>query len=232
MNLQGLKTGLSKRTIREQVSERLAHMIQSGLLRPGDELPSERELANTLEVSRETVRGAIQALAAVGMVESSQGSRTRVIGRSPFPLGGVKHLPPEEVQHVHEARETVEIPVVRLAVQRMTDADRDRLVRLVEAQREMLDDPVRFQISDAEFHDLIYRAGGNPRLSSFLSEMYSFGLEVRRQALQDAGAVERSLRDHEAIVEAFLNKDADEAGNAVRRHLGRIRDTTVAALHL
>ena len=52
LNLQNLKNGLSKLTIREQVSHRLAAMVQSGILRTGDELPSERELAATLEVSR------------------------------------------------------------------------------------------------------------------------------------------------------------------------------------
>ena len=85
LNLQNLKNGLSKLTIREQVSHRLAAMVQSGILRTGDELPSERELAATLEVSRETVRGAIQMLAAIGMVEISQGSRTRIARTEGFP---------------------------------------------------------------------------------------------------------------------------------------------------
>src|SRR3712207_3994179 len=53
-------------------------MIASGLLRPGDDLPSERDLAAALEVSRETVRGAVQILAARGMVEVAQGARPRV----------------------------------------------------------------------------------------------------------------------------------------------------------
>ncbi|MBZ9894418.1 FCD domain-containing protein [Mesorhizobium sp. BR1-1-6] len=82
---------------------------------------------------------------------------------------------------IYEARRLVELPTVRLAVERMDDAGIQRLRRLVEAQREMTYDPVKFQISDAEFHDAICRAGGNPLLADFLHKMYSFGLEFRRR---------------------------------------------------
>ncbi|MBZ9701812.1 FCD domain-containing protein [Mesorhizobium sp. B2-8-1] len=61
----------------------------------------------------------------------------------------------------------MELPTVRLAVERMDDAGIQRLRRLVEAQRQMTHDPIRIQISDAEFHDAIYRAGGNPLLADF-----------------------------------------------------------------
>ena len=82
----GGETGIAKRTVKDQISDKLAYMIHSGLLRPGDELPSERELASTLGVSRETVRSAIAVLQARQMIEVSQGSRTRVLGRGPVPL--------------------------------------------------------------------------------------------------------------------------------------------------
>jgi DNA-binding FadR family transcriptional regulator len=233
LDLKNIKDGLSKRTIREQVSQRIAAMVQSGLLRQGDELPSERELATTLEVSRETVRGAIQMLAAIGMVEISQGSRTRVVGAIDFPLAdrvwgraGTRR----SAHEVYEARRLVELPTVRLAVERIDDAGIQRLKRLVEAQREMTRDPVRFQISDAEFHDVIYRAGGNPLLADFLKEMYSFGLEFRRKVLLAHDAVTRSVEDHIRIVEGFDRRDTVAAVDAMERHLVRIHQTTLDIL--
>ena len=234
MDLQNLKVGLSKRTIREQVGQRIAAMVQSGLLREGDELPSERELAATLEVSRETVRGAIQMLAAIGMVEISQGSRTRVIGMIDFPLadrvwGGSGSR--RSAHEVYEARRLVELPTVRLAVERMDDAGIQRLRRLVEAQREMTHDPVRFQISDAEFHDAIYRAGGNPLLADFLHEMYSFGLEFRRRVLLADGAVSLSVHDHTRILDGFEKRDAAAAVGAMEKHLIRIHRTTLDVMN-
>jgi DNA-binding FadR family transcriptional regulator len=230
LDLRDLKAGLSKRTIREQVSHRIAAMVQSGLLRPGDELPSERELAATLEVSRETVRGAIQMLAAIGMVEISQGSRTRVIGTADFPLantGRDRDLTRETARQVYEARRVVEVPTARLAVARITEAELQRLRRLVEAQHEMTADPVRFQISDAEFHDVIYRAGGNPMLADFLQEMYSFGLEFRRRVLVGQGAVAKSLYDHVQILAGLEARDEAATVAAVENHLNRIHSTTL-----
>lgn len=230
LDLKNIKDGLSKRTIREQVSQRIAAMVQSGLLRPGDELPSERELATTLEVSRETVRGAIQMLAAIGMVEISQGSRTRVVGVTDSPLADRVwgHAGTKRSAHeVYEARRLVELPTVRLAVERIDDAGIQRLKRLVEAQREMTRDPVRFQISDAEFHDVIYRAGGNPLLADFLKEMYSFGLDFRRKVLLARDAVSQSVEDHVNIVEGFERHDVAAAVGAMEKHLTRIHRTTV-----
>src|SRR5690349_22629436 len=84
--IPGDKSPIAKRTVKDQISDKLAYMIHSGLLRAGDELPSERELASTLGVSRETVRAAIGVLAARHMIEVSQGSRTRVLGPGPMSL--------------------------------------------------------------------------------------------------------------------------------------------------
>src|SRR5258708_9495220 len=76
-----LKAEIGRRTVRERISDKLASLIASGILQIGEELPSERELAALLSVSRETVRGAIQTLAATGVVAVSQGFRTRVVIR-------------------------------------------------------------------------------------------------------------------------------------------------------
>ncbi len=233
IDLGSLKTNLAKRTIRDQVCDRITSMVQSGLLQGGDELPSERELAATLEVSRETIRGAIQMLAARGMVEISQGSRTRVRDSAHFhraPQSSLQAASPEGEKHVFEARRIVELPTIRIAVERIGEEDLLRLRRLVDAQREMTADPVRFQISDAEFHSAIYRAAGNPMLEEFLNRSYSFGLDYRRRVLLGDAAVELSVSDHEAILDGFLRRDADAAETAMARHLDRIHRTTIEVM--
>jgi DNA-binding FadR family transcriptional regulator len=68
-----LRAELGRRTVRERISDKLASLVASGILQVGEELPSERELASLLAVSRETVRGAIQTLAGQGIVEIAQG---------------------------------------------------------------------------------------------------------------------------------------------------------------
>ena len=233
LNLQNLKNGLSKLTIREQVSHRLAAMVQSGILRTGDELPSERELAATLEVSRETVRGAIQMLAAIGMVEISQGSRTKIARTEGFPqYNSVTQpvLPGRSADEVYHARLLVEIPVIRAAVESIDNDGIARLRRLVDAQREMVGDTIRFQISDAEFHDAIYQASGNDLVAGFLHELFSFGMEYRRHVLLREGSVSLSLADHIEILDGFERRDPTAAAEAMLNHLHRIHRTTLEAI--
>jgi DNA-binding FadR family transcriptional regulator len=233
-SLPDLKAVVSRRTVREQIAEKLATMIRSGLLRIGDELPSERELASTLEVSRETVRGAVQALAAVGMLEISQGARTRVARVEGYPYSGAARDPDKigrfSAEDVFRARRVVELAVIRETARLISRSDLERLSRLVEAQAEMSEDPVRFQISDAEFHQLIYRAGGNALLESFLSDVYDYALSLRRKVLLMPGAVAANWRDHQRILKALISHDPDAAAEATERHLVRIHRTTLLAM--
>jgi DNA-binding FadR family transcriptional regulator len=232
--LPDLKAVVSKRTVREQIAGKLAAMIRSGLLRVGDELPSERDLSATLEVSRETVRGAVQTLAAVGMLEISQGARTRVARSDGYPFANGDSDPAKigrySAEEVFRARKLVELAVIREAARRIGAADLERLQRLVDAQSEMTDDPVRFQISDVEFHQLIYHAGGNRLLEAFLGDVYDYALDFRRKALLMPGAVGASWRDHQRILKAIAARDAEAAAAAMERHLLRVHRTTLLAM--
>src|SRR5258708_26588356 len=144
-DLPDLKAGLSKRTVREQIAQKLAAMIRSGLLRVGDELPSERDLASTLDVSRETVRNAIQVLAGVGMVEVSQGARTRIASAERSPYGGSDErsgaVSRYSAETVYKARCVVELAVVRDAARLISEGDLGRLNRLLAAQHAVGEDP-------------------------------------------------------------------------------------------
>jgi DNA-binding FadR family transcriptional regulator len=232
--IPGDKGPIAKRTVKDQISDKLAYMIHSGLLRPGDELPSERELAATLSVSRETVRAAIGVLQARQMIEVNQGARTRILGRGPMPLhesvgalGGMKNRSLEEVT---EARAAVEMQVIGLAAKRIAPALLARLQALVNEQREMLDDPVRFQISDQEFHHILYRACGNELLADVVFDFYGYALEFRRLALQRKGAIARSVEEHQGIVDALRTRKPEVAMASMRRHLDQVHRTTRAVM--
>jgi len=232
--IPGERGPISKRTVKDQISDKLAYMIHSGLLLPGDELPSERELAETLQVSRETVRAAIGVLQARKMIEVSQGARTKVIGRGAMPLhesvgilGDLKHRSLDEVA---EARAAVEVQVIWLAAQRIAPAQVARLQALVDEQRAMLKDPVRFQISDQEFHHTLYRACGNGLLADVVSDFYGYALEYRRLALVRRNAIAQSVEQHQEIVDALRTGAAEPAVTAMRRHLEQVHRTTKAVM--
>jgi DNA-binding FadR family transcriptional regulator len=222
---------IAKHTVKEQISDKLAYMIHSGLLRPGDELPSERELATTLGVSRETVRAAISILQSRRMVEINHGSRTRVVGTGLFTLyesvSTLGKLRDRSFGEVTEARAAVELQVVALSAQRITSAELARLESLLADQESMLDDPVNFQISDREFHIMLYGACRNALLVDVVSDFYDYALEYRRLALQRPGAIAHSVAEHRRIVEALKTRNSAAAVAAVQNHLEQVRRTTL-----
>jgi DNA-binding FadR family transcriptional regulator len=232
--LPGERNGISKRTIKEQISDKLAYMIHSGLLRVGDELPSERELATTLGVSRETVRAAIGILQVRRMIEINQGARTRVLGTGPFALhetvSTLGNLRERSFAEVAEARDAVEVQVIRLAAQRIRAPELKRLTNLVRDQEAMFNDPVRFQISDREFHSILYEACRNTLLKDVAADFYDYALEYRRRAMQRPGAIARSVADHQGIVAALKLRSSDAAEAAAHAHLEQVRKTTLVEM--
>ncbi|MBK8738340.1 MAG: FadR family transcriptional regulator [Betaproteobacteria bacterium] len=229
--LPGGAPGIAKRTVKDQISDKLAYMILTGLLRPGDELPSERQLAGTLGVARESVRSAIAVLQARRMIEVSQGARTRVVGPGKSMLhdsvGALERLKDRSLDEVAEARDAVEEQVIRLAAKRISRAALARLEQLLGEQEGMFADPVSFQISDREFHSVLYAACGNVLLADVVNDFYDYALDFRRQAMRRRGAIARSVADHRAIVAALQARDPAQAAAAMHHHLERVRKTTL-----
>lgn len=230
MQMPKVGQSLDRRTAREVIADKLMVLIATNMLRPGDEIPGERELANVLHVSRETVRGAVQTLAGRGILEVSQGSRTRVanvdLSHLPITIASRNAIDSYDVEAVHAARLHIELKVVGDAAERMDGETLDKLHKLLEAQRLGGNDATRFLICDREFHVAIYRACGNPLLSDFVTDLYTYMIDHRRSIMSRPGAIEASYGDHLRIVEAIAQRDRDAVIEAFRTHLVRIYETT------
>ncbi|HTU26226.1 MAG TPA: FCD domain-containing protein [Pirellulales bacterium] len=229
-----LRESVARRNMRYVVADTLAALIATGVLQVGDVLPGERDLATALQVSRETVRGGVQILATHGVIEVIHGVRTRVVSADVGPLGtGLrepKRVNTYDIESVHQARLLVERPVVAAAAERINAATLRRLADSLDVQRAAMNDPVRFLISDREFHFAIYRACGNPALADFVADLYTFMMEHRRRAVSRPGAIRNSYDDHRRIVAALGAHDPEEAVAAVTVHLDRIYTTTRSIL--
>ncbi len=229
-----LRAEIGRRTVRERISDKLASLIASGILQIGDELPSERELAALLAVSRETVRGAIQTLAALGVVAVSQGSRTRVVSRKidtlKIGVASPSAIDAYELDSVHKSRLLIERAVAAEAAVRIDDSTLARLEQSLAIQKQTMRDPVHFLICDREFHLMIYRSCGNPLLADFVTDLYTFMLDHRRIAVSQPGAIEKSYLDHVAIFEALRAHNPQAATDAFGQHIDRIYATTVDIL--
>jgi DNA-binding FadR family transcriptional regulator len=232
--LATLNESIQKQTTKEKIRDKILSLIASGILQVGDELPSERELASMLMVSRETVRGAMQLLAGAGIVQVSQGSRTRVArGDVRVQRIGITHpssINGYSLEEVHGARVLVETAVVAAAAAHLSEEDLRRLEDSIEAQKLARNDPVRFLICDREFHLTIYYACGNRLLADFVVDLYTYMLDQRRVVMARPGAIKKSLEDHRSIVEALRTRDPQAAAAAFSKHILRIRDTSRSVL--
>lgn len=225
---------VAHRSIKDEVAERFATLIASGVLNVGDSLPSERDLASTMGVSRETIRGALLILSQKGIVTVVQGARTKVasvdvggLGMSALSNGRVTDY---ALDDVHEGRLMVEARLAVLAAERVDAATVTRLSELIQAQEAAIDDPVSFLIADRAFHIAIYQSCGNAVLSDLAATLYSYQLDHRRRAVSKPGAIERSIADHRVILSALEAGDAEALAQALGVHERRIYDSTRALL--
>jgi DNA-binding FadR family transcriptional regulator len=223
---------LSHISVKNAVAERFATLIATGVLSVGDTLPSERDLAAAMGVSRETVRGALLILSTKGIVTVVQGARTRVasadvgaLGLSALSNGRVTDYTLEDV---HEGRLMVEARVAVRAASRVSDGTLATLTRLIAVQQQAGGDPVRFLIADREFHVAVYQSCGNAVLSDLATTLYSYQLDDRRRAVGHAGAIDRSIADHRAILAALVARDGAALAAALGVHERRIYDSTRA----
>ncbi len=219
-----------RQTVSEVIAGKLAGLISSGILSLGDALPSERELAVSLAVSRETVRGAIAILAEHGILRVAQGARTIVAGTNLTRIAAAMPMPrlegPYGLESIHEARLLVEksiaAEVARHAKPEVIAAMRQSLA----AQEACGDDAVRFLIADREFHGLLYRAAGNDVLADFAISLHNHLLDHRRRIIARPGAIAVSIKDHHAILTGIEQRDVETTIQAVSTHTTRIYDTT------
>lgn len=223
-----------RRSIRDLIAEKIALLVSSGVLSLGDELPGERELAASLSVSRETVRGAIGILSAHGILRVTHGARTVVASTDTGAVAAHAAMPRIGIQtdldSVYEARMLIERHLVRAAATHVTDGILARLRTSLHAQNDCQDDAVRFLLCDREFHGLVYFAGGNDVLAETAMGLYNHLLDYRRRIVAVSGAIDRSIGDHAAILDALANGDPDAAEDAMLAHTTRIHETTRAFL--
>jgi GntR family transcriptional regulator, transcriptional repressor for pyruvate dehydrogenase complex len=209
--------------INEQILSRLKEFLEQKHLKVGSRLPSERELASLLRVSRPSVREVLRALAILGIVKSKQGDGTYLAAS----LHRVLNLPDQvltlqaslDLVELAEARSAIEPVVTSLAA---TRASRDDLIRIHDQLLEMkrsLEDRRRFLQHDLEFHLSIMRACGNDVLKRMMSVVLEKLFDHSQQVAQNYSNLSRIWALHEAVYKALCRRDAREARAAMLRHM-------------
>ena len=206
----------------EQIAERLADDIRAGVLAPGERLPSERDLARTLEVSRASVREALASLQLQGVVETRHGAGTFVVGAPPS--NGTPH--DASPSAVLEARTQLEPAVARLAAARgQRDEVAEKLLAAMEAEPV---DIATWNASDRLFHRQLAAMTGNPVLLAFADHVAALMDEPLWQRLRDdsiatPGRTRIHVAEHRMIYEAIVEGNAEAAAFYSAQHINRVR---------
>jgi GntR family transcriptional repressor for pyruvate dehydrogenase complex len=225
---------IERSSLAEQVAKRLLDLVRTRNLKPGDVLPPERELAALLQVSRPSVREAIRGLQILGVLKARQGYGVYVSSLDTEdllgPLQVLITLNSQNVTALYEARLLIDGEIARIAAGALPEAELHRLREMLAVQRGLLADPLRFRVSDMEFHRTIAEATGNPFLQRISHSLYVLGMEYRRVASETPGVLGQSLADHEAIVAALTARDAEAAVAAMRKHMHNVHRSTLEAM--
>jgi GntR family transcriptional regulator, transcriptional repressor for pyruvate dehydrogenase complex len=225
---------VERNSVADQVAKKILDLVRTGNLKPGDQLPPERDLAQMLQVSRPSLREAMRGLQILGVVKSRQGGGAYISSLDAADLlGPLQFLITLNTQNVHalyESRVLVDGGIARMAVERLSAADLGRLHAMVVLQEKLVGDPLGFRVSDLEFHRTIMESTGNPFLVRVAHSLYVLGMEYRRVASETPGVLKQSLADHERIVAAFTARDADAAEEAMMEHMRNVHRSTIEAM--
>ena len=215
-----------KDVLPRKISARLLSLIKEKQLRPGDKLPPERELAAMMQVSRPSLREALQALSLLNIIEIRQGDGTYVTSLEPEllaePLDFIFSLNDSTLLKLFEARKIVEVGIVALAAQRISTAEIEELETCLEKSLRATDDPKAFLEVDLELHKRIMTAAQNPLLSRFMDSISQLGLVSRSRTTEIPGLTKQSAEDHRAIVAALKAHDPEAARQAMLQHLNNV----------
>jgi len=211
----------------EQVVAHIRDLIEKGLVRPGDKLPAERDLAVQIGVSRPTVRVGLRALAAMGIVESRHGSGTYIpdgppaLGSQSLSLLAALHGFTRE--EMYDARRVLEVGAAGMAAEHATP---DQLATIADEVTNLfatLDDPLVFLVHDIRFHRAVADASGNPIIAALVEMVSALYYDRRRETAELAS--DRDLREaaelHRRIYQAIRARNSEAARNAMNEHLTR-----------
>lgn len=225
---------IERNSVAEQVAKRLLEMVRTKALRPGDQLPPERELATYMQVSRASLREALRGLQILGVLKMRQGGGIHVTALEAVdllgPLQFLITLDSKNLASLYESRVMIDGSIARMAAARITPAQVASLHRLVEAQAKALGDPLAFRLADAQFHETIATATSNPFLITISHSLYVLGMEYRRIAAATPGVLARSLEEHKSIVAALEARDPVATEAAMQAHLLSVHKSTLDAM--
>ncbi len=208
------------------VSQRIEELIKTDHIAVGERLPSERDLAAKLNVSRASLREALIALELGGIVEVRGGSGVYVSERAAPPMS-VAEVGPGPFE-VLAARRTIESEVAAIAAKNATDSAIDAILTAVLEMEKSHDNRSANEQADRNFHVAIARATGNSALVGVIEHLWNQRGTLwhkLKEHFQTEELRKQTLLDHRNILSAIASHDPAGARAAMRAHLDRVTKT-------
>ncbi len=217
---------IRRRTLRERILERLKEFIVANHLRPGDHLPTERELAEALGVSRTSVRDAMRLLEGLGVVDTrpKRGALLKVPDQNTLQdfLWFFLAYNSDSIADIWEARQVLELAILPLVAERATKEDWQEMETAIAGMEAALQRGEDGLEEDRCFHAALVKATHNPILQGIAQVVAEFFRQVQAQALAGGREIrEAALREHRQMFTALRQGDVAKAQTIMLRHLNR-----------
>lgn len=214
-----LLDSIPRKTLSKEVRNSIIQLLVTGELKPGDKLPTEMELMKMLSVSRNVLREALSSLDSLGIIHRKTRDGTyfsEKIGTQPY--SHMLSLAMGDLPTIIEARMALELGLVSLAAEKITEKELDALYKTIEGMSQA---PGNYSGFDREFHRIIAFSVNNSVLEGMIdSLLLAFDeMSERTQVRQREIAIEQ----HMAIYEALKRRSSPEAFSEMYRHLDYVR---------
>ena len=217
---------IEQKKVSSQIVDQVKTLISSGKLKPGDTLPPERELMKVFNVSRPTLREALNMLSIMGFIQVSQRQRTKVKSLVPSNITEpLRHLLKEDIKtslELVDARAIIETANAALAAERADEQDIARLEECIEKMRINLQEGDSLNKEDANFHLTVAEATHNKIQTHLMFSIYDLLKETVGLCYYN-DETENIFKQHCKIVETIKEKDPQRAKESMDEHLSYIK---------
>lgn len=217
---------ITKMKLSDAVIEEIRKMMVSGELKPGDKLPDHSTLAKQLNVSRNTLREAMNTLSLIGVVDQRSGRGTIVKNAFPPKIQNFFRLPQlggaNAVSELLDAREAVELGAMKFIVLNITPEELENLSLILGKMKDALKDARSDHVAkhDLEFHHCLMKATHNRFLLQAFENLRGYTEQFITEGFKLAPGIRASaIKEHGAILEALKAGDAKKAKDWMKKHI-------------
>lgn len=209
------------RSLPEVVLEEIQRLIAEGHFHPGDQFPSEMELAERFGVGRSSIREAMRVLQLMGVVEVIQGKGTfvREPGILPLVIDWSRISQMGIISEVMEARQFMEVLLAQLAAERATDEDIESLRSLLDRSEDSISNIESSVETCVDFHLALADAAHNQVLALMYRTIRDLYLETARRTHISSEVAHDRVHDHECLLQAIVMRNPEAAASAMKSHI-------------